>query len=542
MDIIIRPNTKIGELDAESDAKFLSQCFIDNGMIETLCDVSETQAIILGRTGAGKTATLMKIKDTIDEDKSKLIDLEQVFLNYIDNSNVISFLKENNVSLDVFYKYLWKHILTVEFLKLKYPNWSENNKLVNFIRELGNLLKKPQEKVAYKYLVDWSDKYWIETEENVKEMLSTLTQNIEAEFDGTIEVVNTKLKGSKELTKEQRTEYKERAQRAVNKMQISDLAKVVDILDEYVFDDGKVQYYLLIDKLDENWTRIDIKYDLIKSLIEEIKSFRKIRNVKILVSLRVDLYFKTLEKTRSAGFQEDKLQSIMYKLKWDEKALKAIVDTRISYLYKSKYTKDNVVFEDIFPPDNKKGNAWNYILQRTFRRPRDILQFINYCLDLSTNKVNVDWGAIQDAEKAYSRERLRSLYEEWYEIFPALENLVFILSSIQKIDFTIETLTEFLSEELAINLLIETTDKKSQDPIIKSLSENLDNGSYNRNSFQNDIISCFYQTGLIGVSENILDNFEWSFKDTSYKSEIECSKVKRIKIHKMFHEAFHLKE
>jgi hypothetical protein len=542
MDVIIKPNTKIGELDAESDAKFLSNCFIDNGMIETLCDVDETQAIILGRTGAGKTATLMKINDTIEEDKSKIIDLEQVFLNYIDNSNVINFLKDNNVNLDVFYRYLWKHILTVEFLKLKYPNWNETNKLANFINELANLLKKPQEKVAYKYLVEWSDKYWIETEENVKEMLSTLTQNIETEFEGKLEVVNNKLKGSKELTKEERIEYKDRAQRAVNKIQISDLAKVVDILDEYVFNDHKVQYYLLIDKLDENWTRIDIKYDLIKSLIEEIKSFRKIRNVKILVSLRVDLYFKTLEKTRSAGFQEDKLQSIMYKLKWDERALKTIVDTRISYLYKSKYTKENVVFEDIFPPDNKKGNSWNYILQRTFWRPRDILQFINYCLEFSTNKVSIDWGAIQDAEKAYSRERLRSLYEEWYEIFPALENIVSVLSSIKKIDFTIEEFSSHLNSDLALNLLIDIRDEKLQDPIIQSLSLLMEKPSFDNTNFKNDLISCFYQTGLIGVSENLLDNFEWSFRDTPYKSEIECSKVKRIKIHKMFHEAFHLRD
>lgn len=542
MDVIIKPNTKIGELDAESDAKFLSNCFIDNGMIETLCDVDETQAIILGRTGAGKTATLMKINDTIKEDKSKLIDLEQVFLNYIDNSNVINFLKDNNVNLDIFYRYLWKHILTVEFLKLKYPNWNETNKLANFINELANLLKKPQEKVAYKYLVEWSDKYWIETEENVKEMLSTLTQNVETEFEGKLEVVNNKLKGSKELTKEERIEYKDRAQRAVNKIQISDLAKVVDILDEYVFNDDKIQYYLLIDKLDENWTRIDIKYDLIKSLIEEIKSFRKIRNVKILVSLRVDLYFKTLEKTRSAGFQEDKLQSIMYKLKWDERALKTIVDTRISYLYKSKYTKDNVVFEDIFPPDNRKGNSWNYILQRTFWRPRDILQFINYCLEFSTNKVSIDWGAIQDAEKAYSRERLRSLYEEWYEIFPALENIVSVLSSMQKIDFTIEEFSSHLNSDLALNLLIDIRDEKLQDPIIQSLSLLMEKPSFDNTNFKNDLISCFYQTGLIGVSENLLDNFEWSFRDTPYKSEIECSKVKRIKIHKMFHEAFHLRD
>jgi len=56
-DIRIRPNMKIGQLDAESDAKFLAECYVDKGLIEVLIDTSASEAVILGRTGAGKTAT-----------------------------------------------------------------------------------------------------------------------------------------------------------------------------------------------------------------------------------------------------------------------------------------------------------------------------------------------------------------------------------------------------------------------------------------------------------------------------------------------------
>ena len=78
--ITIRPNMKIGQLDAENDTKFLSECYVDNNIIEILVDTSSSEALILGRTGAGKTASLITVNNSIDKEYSKLLDLEGVFL------------------------------------------------------------------------------------------------------------------------------------------------------------------------------------------------------------------------------------------------------------------------------------------------------------------------------------------------------------------------------------------------------------------------------------------------------------------------------
>ncbi|STZ64237.1 Uncharacterised protein [Moraxella lacunata] len=540
MQVVIRPNTNIGELDAESDNRFLSECFVDNGLIEVLYDVEEVKSIVLGRTGSGKTATLMHIESESNKNRVKLIDLENLFLNYIDNSNIIKFLQQNDINLDIFYRYLWRHILTIEFLKLKYPDWSESKKLANFISEIYQSITKPNQKIAYEYLKNWSDKYWIETEENVKEIMENLTQNIQAETGVSVhDFFNGKLNSSSENAKEVKTEVQKRVQAVVDKIQISELSKVVEVLNEHVFSDRQNPYYLLIDKLDENWTSPEIRHGLIKALIEEIKFFRKIRNVKILASLRVDLFLKTIEQSRSAGFQEDKLQSIIYKVKWSEKDLKDIVNKRISYLYKSKYTKENVCFEDIFPSPNRKGEAWNYILQRTFWRPRDILQFINYCLENSVNKVSIDWGAIQDAEKIYSRERLRSLYEEWHDIYPSLEYIVPIISDMQKIEFSIDEFRENLSDEMILKVSIDIQNGYSFDPLYQAFRNYLDE-SPDKENLVNIILSCFYQVGLFGLSEKYSDSYDWSFKDIPYKSKMECGKTNYIKVHKMFCSALHI--
>jgi hypothetical protein len=49
------------------------------------------------------------------------------------------------------------------------------------------------------------------------------------------------------------------------------------------------QFHILIDKLDEHWVDVSIRFKLIRSLIESLKSFRRITNLKILVALRSDV-------------------------------------------------------------------------------------------------------------------------------------------------------------------------------------------------------------------------------------------------------------
>lgn len=73
----------IGVADAESDSSFLKECFVDNGLIDLLSDCRDHRRIVIGRTGAGKTALLSRLK----ERHASAVDIspESLALTYISN-------------------------------------------------------------------------------------------------------------------------------------------------------------------------------------------------------------------------------------------------------------------------------------------------------------------------------------------------------------------------------------------------------------------------------------------------------------------------
>jgi len=545
--IIIKPNTKIAKLDAEFDEKFLEHCFQDNGLLEELKDCSESESIILGRTGAGKTAGLIKIGKTTDN--SKFLDLEDISLRFIDNSNVIPMLDELGVNLNLFYRYLWRHVLSSELLKLKYPDWDSEKTLTNYLIDLFNKSKSPEEQSAIQYLKEWSDTYWMETEENLKEIINKFDATVQGEVNASIYDFGAKANTGIGISNEQKTEIVHRATKVVNDVQIAKLSKIVGLLNSHVFVDTKQKYYILIDKLDENWTSSNIKYRLIRSLIEEIKYFQKVKNIKIIISLRVDLFLITLDETRDSGFQEDKIKSFIHKIQWDEASLKELVNSRVQYVFKHKYTNAQVDFNDLLPtPQGKGGDPWDYIVQRTFLRPRDVLQFVNHCFDKASSKTKIDWPSILAAEKEYSQERLSSLYEEWLDIYPSLEFLIGLLNGANEVFSRDEIITKYnWSDKLVdiyANLKSYEVDDSLASLIISFWDEHTQSdSSNNKNSMEyifNEILSCFYRTGILGISNNRPDNFDWSFINSSYKTNLDCSRAKHFKIHKMFHHVLHI--
>ena len=544
--IKIKPNTKIAKLDAAFDEKFLENCFQDNGFLDELVDCSESESIILGRTGAGKTAGLIRIDNTTDN--SKFLDLEDISLRFVDNSNVIPMLDELGVNLNLFYRYLWRHILSSELLKLKYPDWDSGKTLANYLGDLFTKSKSPEEESAIQYLKEWSDTYWMETEENLKEIINIFDATVQSELSTGINSFSSKLNAGSNISNEERVEIVNRATKVVNDVQIAKLSKIVGLLDSHVFVDNKQNYYILIDKLDENWTSSNIKYRLIRSLIEEIKYFHKVKNVKIIISLRVDLFLITLDETRDSGFQEDKIRSLIHKIQWDEISLKELVNSRVQYVFEHKYTKARVNFDDLLPtPLGKGGDPWDYIIQRTFLRPRDVLQFVNHCFDKAINKTKIDWTSILAAEKEYSQERLSSLYEEWLDIYPSLEILIPLVSGIDEIFSRDEIVDKYDWPSKLVDVYGNLKRYESKDKlaslVIKFWDEKAQSGSTeNIDYIFNEVLSCFYRTGILGLSNNRPDNFDWSFINSSYKTALDCSRAKYFKVHKMFHHVLHVKQ
>jgi hypothetical protein len=325
----IRKGATIGEPDAESDMRYLASCFTNTGDLETLIDCDNPHRIIVGRTGTGKSALIYKVGK---EENVIEIKPESLSLNYLSNSDIIPVLENVGIKLDIFYTLLWRHVFTVELLKQKFKLTNENN-TKSWITDFLSILKtkdKTKER-ALSYLRDWGDKFWQETEYRIKEITHTLENRITTDTGLTSEELKLAFKGESKTGEERKIEVQYKVQKVINSIQIKELSDVLTFLSDEVFTDPQQKYYILIDKLDENWVDSNLRLRLIRALIETIKSFRSISNVKIIIALRLDLIQSVFENTRDDGFQEEKYQSLFLNLSWSKANLVELLDKRMSY-------------------------------------------------------------------------------------------------------------------------------------------------------------------------------------------------------------------
>lgn len=241
-----RRNARIGEAAAEMDGEFLFQSFHDIGDYAVLKDTKTPARIVIGRTGSGKTALLRMLKR--EEDHVIEIDPEHLSLNFISNNDVIKFFEHLGVKLDLFYGLLWRHVFAVELLKAKFQlNTAEKtNSFVDSLMERLRGKNKPRER-AIRYLQDWGDKFWIETEYRVKEFTSKLAAELKAGAGVDIDAIKMSTSGALTLSEEQKKEIVHRGQQIVNSVQLKELSEVINYLSDEVFTDAQRPYYIIID-------------------------------------------------------------------------------------------------------------------------------------------------------------------------------------------------------------------------------------------------------------------------------------------------------
>lgn len=532
----IKKNLKIGDLDAEADQSLLRDCFVDKGDLYQLMDVSSPASIILGRTGSGKTALLLKAKDSAY--RSSVLDPHDISIRYLEHSNIIQFLNELGIKLDLFYRILWRHILAVELLQLRYDIKSESDTrslIDSFLHFIG---RDEAKKRAFEYFSEWGDKFWLTTDEQLKELTKKFENQVKGSIAANNSGIDLTLEGAKALSGEERTTVTQRAAQAVSSIQIKKLNEVIHLLADYSFRDRQKSYFILIDKLDEDWADTETRCRFIRALIEEVKYLRNLEPVKILVALRNDLLDLVFDRTRDAGFQEEKYEAYLLYLRWSRGDLKELIERRINEVFRRQYTKDDVQFEDVFPRPKKGGGptAMDYMLERTLLRPRDIFQYVNECLLVAYDRERVSWRAMFAAEATYSSKRLKSLKEEWSEIYPELDKTAELLRGLSH-PFTRSSISEDRLDTLALEL----HDASTLDPCVRAVNAFFQSGGgAKKGEIISTILKAFYHTGIVGIKISTLDTFIWSYIDQPTVSMSEIKRANQIKIHKMLHRALEI--
>jgi hypothetical protein len=529
----------IGEPDAESDERFLSECFTDTGDFQSLRDCSSPQRIIVGRTGAGKSALIQHLKQS----EENVIDIppENLALNFISNSDLLTTLEKAGVKLDIFYSLLWKHVFAVELIRAKY-HLSNEEKTKSWVATfLSMLQRKDQGKErALTYLRDWGDKFWNETEYRVKEVTLKLENDIKASLGLNIDQLKTEISSGTKNSSERKIEVVHKAQSVVNSIQVKALSDVIRFLAEDVFNDPKQNYYIVIDKLDEHWVDDHLRYRLIRSLIETVKTFRAIPNVKIIVALRLDLLRSVFKNTRDSGFQEEKYQALFLPLLWNKEMLEQLLDKRMVKLVSEQYRTRPVKMRELFPDTILREKFIDYLLARTLYRPRDAIAFVNECLKQSDGRGVVRSKTVTQAEIEYSAQRVDSLCYEWIAHYPKLSDYLPLLEKMPA-QFKLTSFTKEKIDDFCLNNCMQEGDN-SNDPVITAGYLYLNGSSLHL--FVIALFKAFFDVGILGIKPDSFKGQLWSFLDSRPPSDGQIKPSSEVFVHPMVWSRYgiHLKQ
>lgn len=534
--IVHRVNSEmnIGSPDAETDSN-LSEVFVDNGSLDALLNISNPKCIIVGRTGTGKSALIKKIKEI--EPYVKFIDPERMSLTFLSNSNILKFLRGEDVNLNFFYKLLWKHVFIVELIKL-YITESETKKS-SFFQRLWETVSTggksdDAKKKAIDYAKTWSDEFWMTTEYRIKSIESQLEKKVASELGIEFRAVQFGTSEAFGSTHKTVVDVKTKAENIISQLQANDLTNLLELLSDHVFNNPQRKFYIVIDDLDKEWVSRQIVYDLIASMVEVIKEFQqKYKGIKIIISLRENLQMKVFSGTSHRGGQREKFAPLFLDINWQPSELKMLIDLRIQ-----KSSNREIKLDKLFDKNSSAQNYIDYIMERTFLRPRDIISFFNRIFDCSVQKSQISMANIKSAEIKYSIERLNAVEDEWSENYGEIIKITSFLHNIHD-GFNIKNIKEDPFAELLIEQeFVDNFKGELYDTCVKWKQAKSDN--INFRIFLSELLEVLYRIGIIGIKRSSTLPVEFYYNESSPCLKSDFNKDVKLYVHKAFHSALRI--
>lgn len=532
--IILQAGMSIGTNAAEFDDDFLLPCFVHYPPVDLCINVQSRGMVVDGRTGAGKTAILRYISSRVTN--SATIDPTEMAMSYVTNSDVLRFLQAIGADLDLTFQVLWKHVLCIEFIRLRFSVENEHTSKSVFDRIFDRFSRDDRKKRSISYLKTWEGRFWITMDQNIKELTEKVENAVKAELGVEIEKFKAGGQYEKRLSLDKKSEFVARVRKIIHADQLAELAGVIDMLAEMEKEDKKhfdeTNYYIMIDRLDENWVDVSIRFKLIRSLIETLKTFRRITDLKILVALRSDVLERVIQETKDLSFQREKLDDYFIHLKWTKALLKQLVESRIQTLFHRRYTQSTIYFADVFPFNVGNADPFDYMVERTLMRPRDIIAFVNECLKVAQGTYEVTGSMIRKAEIEFSRIRREALEQEWQSAFPSIKRLLDFIGSKQK---SIISLTELCEGKDAddLALAIYSEEKVAFDPLYEVAKTYYEQESRTSDQLVKEIIGVLYRVGAVGVKLRNGNRYLYSHIDEPLLPLAQITDDARIRIHPM---------
>ena len=363
-----------GASDAESDDR-LGEYFIQTGYVHQALTGKKT--IFLGSKGSGKTALFKQLPDLYREQgREGLIVIPLLPDQYA--WRALKQYKEQGILAESAHTNAWKLTLAITIA----------SELVKIERRWGAEAQDAIETLTQFLRENYGDET-VDLKSTATKLLTGLNSfNLNAfGFGGG-------------FTKENKKEYMPTPQ-LINQL--------LELVSKCVREIGVV---VMLDRLDDSWDGTKESKTILIGLLKAAKDLNAInrfsndKGLQVITFLRSDIY-------PQLNFDDkDKHRLLEYSIEWTPKELAKMITKRLP---------DGVNVMDFLDPKKMRQSTppFTYIVQRTFLRPREVIQYLTKAKDKgNSDEAFISKENIKDVEPDFSYSKVDDLKQEWSKVNP----------------------------------------------------------------------------------------------------------------------------
>jgi hypothetical protein len=185
-----------------------------------------------------------------------------------------------------------------------------------------------------------------------------------------------------------------------------------------VAEESKVRLITLIDGLDENWDGSNTSAELLTGLLTQAAADYATIGATTYAFVRENMY----RRVSAICPRWDRLEAYFRHITWSEEQVAELVLRRI----RSHSGGGSLDWDDLFEAEVHGMGSCTYILRRTQFKPREVILFCRYALDVA--RKHRAWRIraqdILEAEQRYSDNRLKDLENEYQDGYPELDKVL----------------------------------------------------------------------------------------------------------------------
>jgi len=357
--------------------------FVESEAFNRLAARSKT--VVLGNRGTGKSAIFKIMAERARRSGQIVLELNPEHYSYEMLSTVLRSEKEGSWAKHGAFTSAWKYLILV--------------KIMQELKAAGPALKAGAAGRIYEYLRD----HHRGQQDNPIAILISYLKRIEGFKVGSVEA---SVKTS-ELSKLYR---------------LQEIEPLIDDIKELL---KKKSVIVLVDELDKGWDNSEDAKAFVSGLFQAAISLNEISvGLTIYVSLRQELY----DSIPALYEDTQKYRDLIETIQWDESSLRAVAASRIRHSYPElREVTDEDAWNALFAETlaYRKAKSFNYLVDRTLYRPRELIQF---CSDAVAdakpkNAVPIDYETISRVELEYSSAREKDISSEYRFQYPGLESI-----------------------------------------------------------------------------------------------------------------------